>query len=102
MKVLERQNLIVVIVVHVKAILFSIFFYSNSLVASPEIEYWNTSNGTEVYYVHAPQLPMVDIQIIFDAGSIRDDGQLGIAMLSNSLLAEGDDGLDADMISKCF
>ena len=70
--------------------------------ASPEIEYWNTSNGTEVYYVHAPQLPMVDIQIIFDAGSIRDDGQLGIAMLSNSLLAEGADGLDADMISKGF
>ena len=102
MKVLERQNLIVVIVVHVKAILFSIFFYANSLVASPEIEYWNTSNGTEVYYVHAPQLPMVDIQIIFDAGSIRDDGQLGIAMLSNSLLAEGADGLDADMISKGF
>ena len=35
---------------------------------------------------------MVDIQIVFDAGSTRDADSLGIAMLTNSLLAEGADG----------
>ena len=45
---------------------------------------------------------MIDIQVIFDAGSTRDGKKLGISMLSNSLLAEGADGLDADAISNGF
>ncbi|SVC05451.1 uncharacterized protein METZ01_LOCUS258305, partial [marine metagenome] len=39
---------------------------------------------------------MVDIQIVFDAGSSRDGDALGIAMLTNSLLADGANGDDAD------
>ena len=66
------------------------------------IKYWTTSKGTDVYYVHAPELPMVDIQVLFDAGSTRDGDSLGIAMLTNSLLADGANGEDADMISNGF
>ena len=86
----------------ISIIFFFIIFYANIVLASPNIEYWITSAGAEVYYVHAPELPMVDIQIIFDAGSSRDEDALGIAMLTNSLLADGADGDDADKISNDF
>ena len=86
----------------ISIIFFFIIFYANIVLASPNIEYWITSAGAEVYYVHAPELPMVDIQIVFDAGSSRDEDALGIAMLTNSLLADGADGDDADKISNNF
>ena len=86
----------------ISIIFFFIIFYVNTVLASPNIEYWITSAGAEVYYVHAPELPMVDIQIVFDAGSSRDEDALGIAMLTNSLLADGANGDDADKISNDF
>ena len=86
----------------ISIIFFFIIFYANTVLASPNIEYWITSTGAEVYYVHAPELPMVDIQIVFDAGSSRDEDALGIAMLTNSLLADGANGDDADKISNDF
>jgi zinc protease len=88
--------------VRISIIFFFIIFYANIVLASPNIEYWITSAGAEVYYVHAPELPMVDIQIVFDAGSSRDEDALGIAMLTNSLLADGANGDDADKISNDF
>ena len=88
--------------VHTKIILFSTLCFAVSALASPDIEYWTTDKGADVYYVHAPELPMVDIQIVFDAGSTRDADSLGIAMLTNSLLAEGANGEDADTISNGF
>ena len=86
----------------ISIIFFFIIFCANTVLASPNIEYWITSAGAEVYYVHAPELPMVDIQIVFDAGSSRDEDALGIAMLTNSLLADGANGDDADKISNDF
>ena len=86
----------------ISIIFFFIIFYANIVLASPNIEYWITNAGAEVYYVHAPELPMVDIQIVFDAGSSRDEDALGIAMLTNSLLADGANGDDADKISNDF
>ena len=86
----------------ISIIFFFVIFYVNIVLASPNIEYWITSTGAEVYYVHAPELPMVDIKIVFDAGSSRDEDALGIAMLTNSLLADGANGDDADKISNDF
>ena len=40
-------------------------------------------------YVQANELPMVDIQTVFDAGSVRDGNRKGIAQLANSLLGHG-------------
>lgn len=57
--------------------------------ATLEIQQWKTKNGARVLYVYAPELPMLDIQTIFDAGSVRDNHQAGIASLTNSLLSHG-------------
>lgn len=70
------------------------------------IEEWKTENGTRVLYVNAPELPMVDIQVVFDAGSIRDGEQPGIASLTNGMLSHGaslgDKSLNVDEITERF
>jgi len=71
-----------------------------SLSAAPAIQHWTTSNGARVYYVHAPELPMMDIQFIFDGGSARDGKHQGIALLTNALLDQGAGELDADAIAE--
>ncbi len=57
--------------------------------ATPQIERWETSNGARVLYVHTPDLPMVDVRVIFDAGSARDGKLGGIAAMTNGLLSTG-------------
>ncbi|GAB4345690.1 MAG: pitrilysin family protein [Gammaproteobacteria bacterium] len=70
--------------------------------AVPEIQHWSTGNGARVYFVPAPELPMVDIRITFDAGSVRDGEKGGLALLTNALLAEGAGEWDADAIAERF
>ena len=53
--------------------------------AIPTIQSWQTANGVPVYFVPAPELPMVDVEVVFDAGSARDGDKPGLAMLTNSL-----------------
>jgi len=67
--------------------------------AIPPIEHWLTDNGLRVYYVHAPELPMVDLNITFAAGSARDDGHSGVAHMTSTLLDTGAAGLSADELS---
>ncbi|MBA2590710.1 MAG: insulinase family protein, partial [Gammaproteobacteria bacterium] len=70
--------------------------------ALPKIETWNTANGARVYFVRAPELPMVDLRVAFDAGSARDQTQWGLAGLTNGMLAEGAGGLTAQTLSERF
>jgi len=70
--------------------------------ATPKIQHWQTDNGARVYFVEAHELPMVDVQVVFDAGSSRDKNKPGLSVLTNGLLAEGANGLSADVISQNF
>jgi zinc protease len=70
--------------------------------AAPQIQHWDTANGARVYFVQAMELPMVDIELVFDAGSARDDGKPGLAQLTSSLLDDGAGKLDADAIADAF
>ena len=74
--------------------------------AGPRIEQWQTQNGARVYFVAAPQLPMVDVRVEFDAGSARDGDNPGLAALTNGLLDEGaktaEGELNADQIAERF
>ena len=74
--------------------------------AAPVIQHWQTSNGARVYFVPAPELPMVDVRLAFDAGSVRDGDTAGLAALTGSLLSDGahtDAGeLNADDIADRF
>ena len=68
--------------------------------AGPKIESWNTSNGAKVMYVHAPDLPMLDVRVVFDAGSARDAEHPGLAVLTNATLTDGAGDWDADQIAE--
>ena len=70
--------------------------------ATPEIQTWQTENGAKVLFVPANEIPMLDVRIVFDAGSARDDGLSGLAVLTNGLLAEGAAGKTAQQIAQAF
>jgi len=63
------------------------------------IQHWVTSKGATVYFVPSPDLPMIDINVVFDAGSARDGHQAGLAKLTNALLDQGAGTLNADQIA---
>ena len=73
-----------------------------SVSANPDIQTWQTDNGAKVLFVPATEIPMLDIRVVFDAGSARDDGESGLALLTNGLLAEGAAGRDAQQIAEAF
>ena len=73
-----------------------------SVAASPEIQHWRTDNGAGVYFVATEALPIVDVRLVFDAGSARDDGRGGLARLTSGLLTEGTDTMDAGEIARGF
>lgn len=68
--------------------------------AQLDIQHWETGNGARVYFVAAPQLPMIDVQIVFDAGSARDAVRPGLARLTSRLLDQGAGDMDADAIAE--
>ena len=59
------------------------------------IEHWSQPSGAQIWLIDSPGIPMVDVQIAFDAGSRRDpDVQSGLAtavalMASKGVLASG-------------
>lgn len=74
---------------------------SFSVAASPQIENWQTSNGTQVLFVEAKELPMLDIRLVFDAGAARDP-KGGVALLTSSMLNQGTKNKDTDAIATAF
>jgi zinc protease len=67
------------------------------------IEHWKTSQGVRVYFVAAPAIPMLDLQIDFDAGSRFDTrAKAGVASLTNSMLGKGAAGINEAQIAEGF
>jgi zinc protease len=81
------------------ALLLASQFAAGVAQAIPTIQHWTTQNGARVYFVPAPELPMVDVRVVFNAGSARDDRLPGLAGLTNGLLDKGAAGLSADAIA---
>lgn len=77
-------------------------FNSSLLLAGPKIQHWQTANGARVYYVQAPELPIIDVRVVFDAGSARDAAKPGLASLTSSLLDEGTPTQNADQLAETF
>jgi zinc protease len=54
------------------------------------IQFWTLDNGARVYLMEVQGLPMVDIQLEFDAGSRRDSKNLnGLAQATAMMLGKG-------------
>ena len=59
-------------------------------IAGIPIEHWRHASGADIYLVHSPALPMVDVQIDFDAGDRRDPAhQAGLAGVTTGMMSKG-------------
>ncbi|MDO9139771.1 MAG: pitrilysin family protein [Methylobacter sp.] len=86
--------------IHLLSLVFLVV--SQSVWAVAKIEHWQTPQGSRVYYVQTEGLPMVDIQVAFDAGSARDGYQFGLSALTSALLDSGAGQWSADDIAQRF
>lgn len=80
-----------------------IFCLSQSLLASSfKLQKWQTANGAQVVFYQALEVPMLDINIAFRAGSAYDGKHYGLSALTSDLLSQGNAGLDATTIAEKF
>lgn len=56
------------------------------------IQHWQ-QNGARVYHIQNNHIPMVQLRVIVDAGSLRDGQKPGLALFTNQVLPEGYLGL---------
>ncbi|KTC99132.1 M16 family metallopeptidase [Legionella erythra] len=61
---------------------------------------WETSHGAKVVFYQAKEVPMLDINVAFAAGSAYDDKQFGLASLTASMLDQGSGRFDASQIAE--
>ena len=84
--------------------IFIAFMSSFSFAANKKpvlnIQHWTTPNGAHVYFVRAPEIPMVDVQVDFAVGSAYDGKSWGLASFVNSMLNEGTSKQSANQIAK--
>jgi zinc protease len=96
------------IVLAIIAIVLFFVLRGNDIIKRPiksaglNIETWQTDNGAKVFYVPAPELPMVDIRVVFNAGSARDGDKPGLASMTNTLLDHGAGDWDTNQIVDRF
>jgi len=58
--------------------------------AALNIQHWTLPNGARVYFVENHTIPILDVNVDFDAGGRRDPaGKSGMASLTNAMLARG-------------
>lgn len=66
------------------------------------IEHWQTKNGIPVYFVSMHEIPIIDVSVVFSAGSSFDGEHGGIATLTNAMLDEGTKLHSSDEIAQAF
>ncbi len=84
-------------------ILFAVFAGLLSLQAQAgiKIQQWQTSAGSEVYFVENHDLPIIDLSVNFAAGGARDEvSKAGTAGLTRRLMSTSAGGLNEEAISK--
>ena len=84
-------------------ILVLFFIFPAVSAAAPKIEHWVTENGARAYFIETHALPMVDINLVFNAASAREPAdRQGLARLTSDMLLEGSGKLDSKAIAEGF
>ncbi len=71
------------------ALILGLVVLRGELCADVRVISWETKKGAKVNFVRAAEIPMVDIRVVFGAGSVRDGRNYGLAKVVNRLLLEG-------------
>jgi zinc protease len=68
--------------------------------AAVKIQHWQTSSGSEVYFVENHDLPIIDMAVNFPAGSARDTQETsGIAGVTRYMMTLGAAGMNEEVIT---
>tara|TARA_B110000967_G_scaffold157836_1_gene163061 strand:- start:909 stop:2234 length:1326 start_codon:yes stop_codon:yes gene_type:complete len=88
----------------IKTIFISILiFCSNFAAAKVDIQHWQSNNGARIYLIENNDLPIVDINVDFRAGSVKDTKQKnGLASLTNHMMVLGSGGVNEEDIANQF
>jgi zinc protease len=82
---------------------FALLFSASAAQANLPIQTWRAPSGAKVMFVEARSIPMIDVNIDFDAGSRLDPAdKAGVASLTHGLLALGAGALSEQQISDRF
>ena len=75
---------------HLLAIGVTALLLAQTAVAGIPIQHWSQPSGVQVYLVESHSIPMVDLQVDFDAGSRRDpDDKAGLASVTAGMTSKG-------------
>lgn len=73
-----------------KILIMVILCAAGTAQAALNIQHWTLPNGARVYFVENHSIPILDVNVDFDAGARRDPaGKSGTASLTNAMLARG-------------
>lgn len=80
-----------------------VFVLSFTVNAAVKINHWQTSTGSEVYFVENHDLPIIDMSVNFPAGSARDTkATSGVAGVTRYMMTLGADGMNEEVITNKF
>ncbi|MDB5942732.1 MAG: zinc protease protein-like protein [Ramlibacter sp.] len=83
------------------AVLALAFAGSQAAYAAIPIQQWNLANGAKVWLVESHGIPMVDVQLDFDAGGRRDPvGKAGLASITARMTSKGIAAADAPALDE--
>ena len=84
-------------------ILITIVFLTSTANAAVKISHWQTSSGSNVYFVENHDLPIIDVAVNFPAGSARDTkATSGVAGVTRYMMTLGADGMNEEVITNKF
>ena len=71
--------------------------------AAVKINHWQTSSGSNVYFVENHDLPIIDVAVSFPAGSARDTkATSGVAGVTRYMMTLGAGGMNEEVITNKF
>ena len=83
-------------------LLAAVAMLSAPVQAVPDIEHWMSAHNTPVYFIAAPQISMLDIRVLLDAGTSRDGDLPGLSLMTHALLDSGTVNHPVDAIAEQF
>jgi zinc protease len=82
-------------------VLLSLFV--NTANAAVKIQHWQTTSGSDVYFVENHDLPIIDLAVNFPAGSARDTrATSGVAGITRYMMTLGAAGMNDEVMTNKF
>ena len=83
-------------------VLILLLLFVSSAQAKLDIKHWTTPEGAKVFFAQTKGLPILDIQLNFDAAASRDGDQFGLASLTSALLGTATQYNNEEQIINAF